>query len=403
MFNSARLLAICSLLLIVQFGSSTTLGQQKIGQQKISNRYERYVDGIFRTYDKNKDSYLDSTELNSMRRPKRDADANNDGKVSKEEYVSYYQAGGTRSAKSDIARDAAPEVETTRMPQIIYVKHASANSVGEMASKLLNLKGVRVVTSKRLNALVASGSEEQLTRLQEFVSMLDVDSKSKPTAESQLRGLLGGGSAAILSGGIANSIGGSKPRSRSGSKTSKASKKAKVNNKRVRVAMTFLKAPKDAENQGEAGVEDLRETSFEDLPEKIQALAGDGFEILDQGTSVTFDGVKSEFSVGGVKPVVVGESTTGEGGTRQILHDKNIGSKFEFKPKLESGSGRLEFDFSKVLVDEVARENDTPASYNELNVTICSTIACPSNGTTAVTYRTDEQLFVLVIGTRIED
>lgn len=400
MFIAARLIVICSCVLVVQFSSNVTSGQQ--GRVVTEDRYARYVDGLIRRFDKDKDGYLDSNELSAIRRPPQGADSDNDGKVSREEYISYYQskAEAANSSKSDNVQDATLESETPQKFKVIYLHHANAKTVKETASSLLNLEGVRCVADKRLNALVVLGTAERLERLSDLVSMIDVESKSKSTAEAKLLGMLSGRGGGAIMGGLTSSKGGANHSPRVAPRSSKQSKKSKVNNKRVRVAMTFLRAPKDVESQGGF---DLRETSFEDLPEKIQALVDVGFEILDQGASATFDGVKSDFSVGATKPFVVSQTTSRQGTTQKFINNKNIGSTFEFEPELRGETGRLKFNFTKVLVDEVAREKDTPASYNLVNITISNTIACRSNGTSAVTYRTDGQLFILVIGTRIED
>ncbi|MEM9409597.1 MAG: hypothetical protein AAGA30_00665, partial [Planctomycetota bacterium] len=49
--------------------------------------YERYVEGLFKTYDKDQDHFLSSQEIKNMRRPPKNADTNGDLRVSKGELL----------------------------------------------------------------------------------------------------------------------------------------------------------------------------------------------------------------------------------------------------------------------------------------------------------------------------
>ena len=65
-----------------------------------NDRYKRYVDGIMRSYDKDKDGRLSKEEVKKMSRPPAGADTNNDGFITTDEYVQHYNNRGNKSSSS---------------------------------------------------------------------------------------------------------------------------------------------------------------------------------------------------------------------------------------------------------------------------------------------------------------
>lgn len=65
-----------------------------------NDRYERYVDGIMKSYDKDKDKRLSKDELKSMSRPPKGADTNRDGYITRDEYIQHYNNKANKSSSS---------------------------------------------------------------------------------------------------------------------------------------------------------------------------------------------------------------------------------------------------------------------------------------------------------------
>lgn len=83
--------------------STKSTSDNKAGNRDVRKGYESYVEGLFKSYDKNKDGFLDEKEIDGMRRkPDKKADANGDKKISKDELINSYleKAGQGRGKKS---------------------------------------------------------------------------------------------------------------------------------------------------------------------------------------------------------------------------------------------------------------------------------------------------------------
>lgn len=83
--------------------STKSTSENKAGNRDVRKGYESYVKGLFKSYDKNKDGFLDEKEVDGMRRkPDKKADANGDKKISKDELIDSYleKAGQGRGKKS---------------------------------------------------------------------------------------------------------------------------------------------------------------------------------------------------------------------------------------------------------------------------------------------------------------
>jgi len=71
--------------------SKKSKSRSNVASSDVRKGYENYVDGLFKSYDKNKDGVLDSEEIDGMRRkPAADADQNKDKKISKSELIESY-------------------------------------------------------------------------------------------------------------------------------------------------------------------------------------------------------------------------------------------------------------------------------------------------------------------------
>jgi len=80
----------------------------KAGSRDVRKGYESYVDGLFKTYDKNSDGFLDKKEIEGMRRkPDGKADANGDKKISKSELIdSYLEKAGQSTGRKGRSADS---------------------------------------------------------------------------------------------------------------------------------------------------------------------------------------------------------------------------------------------------------------------------------------------------------
>ena len=78
---------LCLAFLTTNLVATNGLFGQSRYQRNGQDAYERYAEGLLKTYDKNKDGYLNKSEIEEMRRPPKNADKNRDGRVSREELI----------------------------------------------------------------------------------------------------------------------------------------------------------------------------------------------------------------------------------------------------------------------------------------------------------------------------
>jgi len=111
---------------------SKSSSEDKSGNRDVRKGYEDYVGGLFKSYDKNKDGYLDEKEVDGMRRkPGKKADANGDKKISKDELVDSYleKAGQGKSRNKSRSRDSGKRSSGSR-------GSSSSSAVGKVRSPL---------------------------------------------------------------------------------------------------------------------------------------------------------------------------------------------------------------------------------------------------------------------------
>jgi hypothetical protein len=132
----------------------------------VRKSYERYVDGIFKSQDKDKDGYLNREEIKAMRnKPSKDADTDKDKRISREELLDSYLAkagqrrngsgnskndeqASTQSTKSAAGNQPRPQLtskDKNRNGQIEMAEYSSkwtASMVAEFYSKDKNRDGV---------------------------------------------------------------------------------------------------------------------------------------------------------------------------------------------------------------------------------------------------------------------
>jgi Ca2+-binding EF-hand superfamily protein len=81
--------------------SSESKASNSRGNKDVRQGYENYVNGLFKSYDKDKNGMLDAKEIEGMRRkPDMAADTNKDKKISKEELVESYLEKAGQGGKS---------------------------------------------------------------------------------------------------------------------------------------------------------------------------------------------------------------------------------------------------------------------------------------------------------------
>lgn len=89
----------------IKTGSSSS---SSTGVRDVRKGYESYVDGIFKTNDRNSDGFLDDSELTKMRRrPDESADTNEDSKISKSELLESYLAKAEQSERSSSSKTSS--------------------------------------------------------------------------------------------------------------------------------------------------------------------------------------------------------------------------------------------------------------------------------------------------------
>ena len=120
---------------------SKATSENKAGNRDVRKGYESYVDGLFKSYDKNKDGFLDSEETENMRRaPDKKADANGDKKISKEELIDSYLAKAGQGRKSSrTSSDSSSKRRTSSRKSTSSSDHG--NSRAPLTSKDKNKNG----------------------------------------------------------------------------------------------------------------------------------------------------------------------------------------------------------------------------------------------------------------------
>lgn len=123
-------------------GSSSSSSSSS-GGRDVRKGYESYVDGIFKSYDKNADNFLDKEELAKMRRkPDQSADANSDSKISKVELLdSYLAKAGQGKGKGGSIKKSAKSSSGDRSSAAVAVASKSGVSGSQLTSKDRNENG----------------------------------------------------------------------------------------------------------------------------------------------------------------------------------------------------------------------------------------------------------------------
>ena len=109
------------------------------GKRDVRKGYESYVDGLFKSYDKNKNGQLEKDEIEKMRKkPDMKADINKDKQISKSELLDSYlekagvkTSGGKSDSKSDRRSGARKESSS----------NSNKNSRPQLTSKDTNKNG----------------------------------------------------------------------------------------------------------------------------------------------------------------------------------------------------------------------------------------------------------------------
>ena len=86
--------------------SSSSKSKTRRGFNSGNDAYKRYAEGLLKSYDDDKDGRLSKTELKDMKRPPKNADKNRDGYVDKSELVSSVQERSGTSADKDSASNS---------------------------------------------------------------------------------------------------------------------------------------------------------------------------------------------------------------------------------------------------------------------------------------------------------
>ena len=98
-----------------KYRKSSRSDSASTGNRDVRKGYESYVEGIFKSYDKNSDKLLDEKELEKMRRkPDKSVDTNGDKKISQEELLESYLEKANQSSNRKSSSKSRTSTSSTR-------------------------------------------------------------------------------------------------------------------------------------------------------------------------------------------------------------------------------------------------------------------------------------------------
>ena len=107
------------------------------GSRDVRKGYESYVDGIFKSSDKNSDRFLDEDEQADMRRrPDESADTNGDSKISKSELLEFYLAKAGQGKSDSRKSSSSKSSKSSSSRRSSSSKGASRSKSGGSGSQL---------------------------------------------------------------------------------------------------------------------------------------------------------------------------------------------------------------------------------------------------------------------------
>ncbi len=116
--------------------SPTRITSKTVGASPADDRskYENYVSGLMKNYDKDNDGKLSKTEIKSMRRPPTAADSDKDGFISKDELIDSLSGKNKKTATATTTTKAKTDSKSSRSGSKSYSSSRKSRSSGRSGS-----------------------------------------------------------------------------------------------------------------------------------------------------------------------------------------------------------------------------------------------------------------------------
>ena len=369
--------------------------------QDKESRYQRYVEGIMRAYDKDRSGFLEESEMNRMRRgPGEDADTNQDSRISVAEYVKYLEATKRRSdtanqssqqaSRSKTSDDNSSKKASASEIRIFYLQHASSKSLVNLVQPLLGSRDNVLVADVRSNSIVVRGKQEDLEQIGSLIKRLDVKAKSKSQGSS-IGGLLGGGKSNVLAGGgLAGAISST---SRSRKKPEKSKERDSIAGTSVAMALFRVKSDEDVETIKSS----LTDVKFDDLMEELKDVSLEyPSRLLDTGEFWAANGRETKLVIGVEESVVSGISNT-RGKDIKSFRKLSTGASAIFNPNIDENTSSMYVRMGRTVFEE-NREDAKLGRTHRFEFE--GSVECSENGWTSVEVKKDNFVWLLIVGTK---
>ncbi len=334
-------------------------GQASSAQDRNADNQRRYVQGIMEQYDSDKDGELSQTELNSMRRPPslKKLDLDNNDQVSSREYLAWL-VNASPSRSSDSSSRSRSDAQSQRAPvepsadanksnkitwEIISVDHNSAEEMVEAIRSVYEAYGhlgpIVITAERSSNQIIVAGGSQAIDLVKDLANKLDVPARERRVGNRERGGRTQG---SVALGGLAGQVLGSVPSSRPATRISKAPEK------RVRVAMTLLRLPNDADPMQSLTLSrQIEGTTFDQAPEKIVELVRQhDLRIVDRAEFVVPENKQTVLTNGSTETVAVASS-----GNAKQYKSFNVGMQLEVESKVQEDTIQLDFRLSQSMID----------------------------------------------------
>ena len=172
MLLPAKILRLFICLCFLFLSAQSVSAQDRVAD--VERSYEIYVEGLFKSYDKDRNGMLNADEVNGMRRKPSGADANGDGKISKDELLQSYIAKASlkrTGRRKDWApksgkKDSAPG-KSKIVHGVMQIKKEDKQDQPELRDKVRVIQSDGEITLVGGNASDIAAVEALLAKLQE--------------------------------------------------------------------------------------------------------------------------------------------------------------------------------------------------------------------------------------------